>query len=373
MLLWIGFAGLTGAALIAVLYPLLRRGTVALDPLDADLSVYRDQLSEIEAEGRRGHISEAEVAGARAEVGRRLLRRAERSGGESIADDAQAAGGGYTVPLVCAFVSLFSIAVYLAAGSPHLPGRPFNATAAVSAAKTPVVELIARVEQRLREAPEDGRGWDVIAPVYMRLQRYADAAHAYAEANRRLGESLKRLLGFAEARLLAQDGLVGEDVRRAAERILELEPGRREARVWLALAKEQDGDLRGAISDYEALRSEAPEDAPWRGVIDKHLSRLKDRLAGKAPVLESQAGQVGKMSGPEREAFIAKMVGGLARRLKSDGKDLAGWLKLIRAYSVLGRKDDAVAALGEARRNFQGDGRALDDIERLAKSLGLGS
>src|SRR5690606_8684079 len=108
-----------------------------------------------------------------------------------------------------------------------------------------VGELIARVEERLRAHPEDGQGWDVIAPVYLRLQRYADAAHAFAEANRLQGESVRRLLGFAEATMLANNGIVTEPVRRATLRVLELDPDRIDVKVWLALAKEQDGDLPG--------------------------------------------------------------------------------------------------------------------------------
>jgi cytochrome c-type biogenesis protein CcmH len=67
------------------------------------------------------------------------------------------------------------------------------------------------------------------------------------------------------------------------------------------------------------------------------------------------------------------MVDGLAQRLKSNGKDLPGWLRLVRAYAVLGRHDDARTALADARRNFEGDKSALSDLSQLATTLGLGS
>ena len=47
------------------------------------------------------------------------------------------------------------------------------------------------------------------------------------------------------------------------------------------------------------------------------------------------------MSPAERQAMIETMVGRLAAKLEQDGSDLPGWLKLVRAYSVLDRKDDA--------------------------------
>jgi cytochrome c-type biogenesis protein CcmH len=212
----------------------------------------------------------------------------------------------------------------------------------------------------------------------LRLERYADAAFAYSEANRILGVSVKRLLGFAEARLLQENGVAGEDVRRAAERILELEPSRREARIWLALAKEQDGDLAGAVADYRALLLGASEDAPWREPIAARIALLEKRIAGTAPPGEGDAarvpnGDASQMSPSEQTKFISSMVERLAQRLKGDGKDLAGWLKLVRAYKVLGRDADAITALGDARRNFEGDAGPLAEINELAKSLGLGS
>ena len=71
--------------------------------------------------------------------------------------------------------------------------------------------------------------------------------------------------------------------------------------------------------------------------------------------------------------MIAQMVDGLAERLRRDGNDLAGWLRLVNAYAVLDRKDDARAALAQARRHFPADEKALGELAALAKSLGLGS
>ena len=79
------------------------------------------------------------------------------------------------------------------------------------------------------------------------------------------------------------------------------------------------------------------------------------------------------MSPEERQAFIGRMVDGLAARLKADGTDAAGWLKLIRAYDVLGRRDDAIKALNDARTGLKNDKGGLASVEDLARQLGLGS
>ncbi|WP_296205071.1 c-type cytochrome biogenesis protein CcmI, partial [uncultured Hyphomicrobium sp.] len=245
MLLWLCFAFLTAAVVAMLLRPLRAGGNGAVAPAEADLAVYRDQLRELEAERERGLIGDSDVEGARAEVARRLIKRANAGpdAGPAAPSDPARARTIYTAVAIA--LPVLAIGLYVFTGSPQLPARPFaerqskDIPDANQAAG--IVELIQRVEARLREDPQDGKGWNAIAPVYLRLGRFADAAHAFAEANRLEGETVRRLTGFAEATLMAENGIVTEPVRRATLRILELEPSRIEVRVWLALAKEQDG------------------------------------------------------------------------------------------------------------------------------------
>jgi cytochrome c-type biogenesis protein CcmH len=217
-----------------------------------------------------------------------------------------------------------------------------------------------------------------VAPVYLKLGRFKDAADAYARAAQLNGESVKLLAGLAEASMLANDGVVSDEARRAYDRILTLEPDRIEARFWLAVAKEQDGKLNEALADYRALLSAAPATAPWRAAVAERLEELTQRLAagGKPASSGPSAAEMAAaqaLSPEERNRMIAGMVEGLAQRLKQNGNDLAGWRRLLNAYVVLDRKSDAREALAEARRNFAGDERALGELSTLAVSLGLGS
>jgi cytochrome c-type biogenesis protein CcmH len=395
MLLWVGFAVLTAAVIGAVVAPLLRVRTSEASSAEADLAVYRDQLAEIEADRTRGLLGAAEAEAARAEVARRLIARAgEPNATPSIDPSVGCKPAAKTVWALVAIVPAASIGLYLAVGSPWLPARPHAERVSAPAAQASVGELVAQVEARLREQPEDGQGWDVIAPVYLRVQRYADAADAFAHAMRILGETPRRLAGFAEATVLAADGIVNEDARRAYEKVLAAEPDRHEARFWLAVAKEQDGDLRAAIASYSELLERAPSDAAWRAAISERMDALKRQVAGGDAVGKSEMPAVeggessastprlpvpgaeadpAQMGTEARVAFVTQMVDGLAARLKSNGKDLGGWLRLARAYSVLGRKEEAAAALKEARQNFATDAASLAEIEAVAKKLGLGS
>jgi cytochrome c-type biogenesis protein CcmH len=364
MALWALFAVVTAAVVLAVVRPLLRRGAPAhsAGTTEApDVAFYRAQIAEIASEREQGLIDTAEAEAARAEVGRRLLAVAEGGGRK-----AQTAGGSLSPWALFIAMPVLAIGLYAALGSPGLPGRPHVVEAQVSGKNAPIEALIAKVEDRLREHPEDGMGWDVIAPVYLSVGRYADAADAFSQAMRLLGESPKRLMGFAKASVLAGNGIVSESARKAFDKLATLDPKAPEPRYWLALAKEQDGRTAEAAAEYKSLLDGAPGDAPWRPLVEE---RLKALAKGEEPQMQATL----EALSPEQRTMIAGMVDGLAKRLAADGHDLAGWRRLIRSYHVLGREADAKSALDKARTTFADDKKALGELGALASSLGLGS
>lgn len=394
MLLWILFAVITAAVVLAVTRPLTRPRSVALDAAAADLAVYRDQLTEIDADRERGLLDGGEAEAARAEVARRLIQRAGDSKSEQAGSDSSSARMRAFGIGAAAFIALGSVALYLANGYPSLPDQPHVTRVAKGPGKASLNDLVAQVEVRLRDKPDDGAGWDAIAPVYLLQRRYAEATDAYARAIRLLGETPKRLQGMAETSVMAANGIVDDAARKAFEKLLAMDPSRLEARYWLAVAKEQDGKLAEAAEAYRALLTAAPADASWRPEIEARLKDVLARAGGTAPAASASAppgapapapaasssapppvdpAAVEAMTPAERQAFIARMVTGLAERLKTDGKDLEGWQRLVRAYKVMGNNDAAVSALADARRNFVDDPKALGQLDSLARSLGIGS
>lgn len=385
MLLWIGFAVLTVIVLGALMKPLLGGELAAADSAEADRAVYRDQLSEIENDRARGLIGGAEAEAARVEIARRLLAK----GTGATATTAAPQTLSRNIAMALAVIPVASIALYVMLGSPHLPDRPLDDRIAMSPGEATVNDLVAKVEARLRQHPEDGQGWDVIAPVYARQQRFADAADAYAQAMRLLGETPKRLAGFAEMSILASDGVVNDAARRALQIVRDADPKRMDVRFWLAVAEEQDGDVAGAAKAYRELTASLPADAPLRGAVESRLIAIAGKLAdgkssgastsagtdesGMPKLSQDQIAAVQKMGPEDRAKFIGQMVDGLAQRLKENGNDLGGWARLVRAYKSMGRTADATTALADARRKFAGDETSLAVLDALAASLGLGS
>ena len=386
MLFWILVGVLVAGVTLAITRPLTRSAGPPVKAADADIAVYKDQLKEVVADAARGSLAAREAEAASAEIARRLLRSTETNAKSP--DGGPGGRGRFAKPIyVVTSIALpvASLALYLAYGAPGLPGQPLSERIATASDTMKPNDLVAKVEARLRDHPDDGTGWDVIAPVYYAMGRYADAAAAYTNALRLVGESPRRLQGFANARIRAEDGVIPQDAKKALERILVIAPDSKEPRIWLALAKEQDGHLTDAAADYRKLIAEAPADAPWRKVLEERLAGLTPgagkgaadsngkQADGATPSSTPDAAAVSAMSPEERQAFIGRMVDGLAARLKANGTDAAGWLKLIRAYDVLGRRDDAIKALNDARTGLKNDKGGLASVEDLARQLGLGS
>lgn len=389
MLLWVILAAMTAASVAAVLHPLRRLDAEAASADAPLVAVYRDQLAEVDAEFERGLISADEAVAARLEIQRRLLK---QTGGSKA--DAAAGGGPATTRwaklVLVTLVPVSSIALYVALGSPGAPDQPLSVRRAAAPEKAQIEILIARVEEELRSNPRDGRGWEVLAPVYARLGREQDALDAWRHAIRLMGETPPRLRGLVEAALAAGQGTVDAEARGALEKLTAADPADPIPRFWLAIAKQQNGQREEAARDLAALLATAPADAPWRTAVEEQLTALKqtqpspqsgpDRAAQSAdgvgpratpgPSAEQMAAAA-QMPPEDRARMIAGMVEGLAARLERDGGDAEDWLRLINAYNVLGRKADAALAMARARDALAGNGPALERLASLSRQLGL--
>ncbi len=394
MLVWVIFAAMTASVLYVLLRPLAGGGASEGTRAAFDATVYRDQLKEVESDRERGLIGSVDAEAARIEIARRLLAADAEEKKEGDRGGAKRPANRVAVGLAL-ILPLLALGCYLVYGSPRLPDQPLVARLQEPANDQNLDVLVARVEARLRAHPEEGEGWDVIAPVYMGWRRYTDAAEAFRHSIRLLGESPKRLSGYGHALVLANNGVVTEDARKALERATALDPDLVEPRLLLAIAMEQDGQFAAAAEAWRALLAGAPADASWRKLVEERLAQDEARLAGKPVPGTSVAGSPGgsvptpsgagggpapediaaaqKMSPAERQAMIETMVQRLADRLARNSDDLAGWLKLVRAYSVLDRKDEAAKALEQARTAFSGNDQALQQLDALAAELGLKS
>jgi cytochrome c-type biogenesis protein CcmH len=388
MMLWLILALMTAGALGAVVWPLVRaRGMTAAG---SDLVVYRDQLEEIERDRTDARIGADEAEAARVEVSRRLLAAANAEAAMP-ADAGRGARRRFaTVAAAVIMIPLLAVAMYGVLGSPELPWQPLAARTQggqENLDSNPIAQLLARVEAHLEENPNDGRGWEVVAPVYMKLERYEDAAKARLKAVTLLGATAVREVDLGEALTAAANGVVSEEAKAAFDRAVALDADNFKAQFYLGLAAEQDGNAAEAARIWRGLIAKAPSDAPWLAVVRNSLARV-DTSAAAAPAAAASAAvapaaeppgprpddiaAAGEMTEQQRSQMVRGMVDRLATRLHENGADLDGWLRLLRAYKVLGEHDKAKAAAKEARAALTSEPDKLRRLDAAIKDLDIG-
>ena len=371
MILWVIFASMTAAAIFAVVWPLGRPSRASAG--GSDLAVYKDQLKEIDSDRACGLIGEAEAEAARLEISRRLLAAADAPSGASVAAAGSSKAERRRVAAVVALavLTLGPLGFYIALGSPNIPGEPAFARVTTPKGHESIASLVSQVEAHLATNPNDGAGWEVLAPVYTRLGRFDDAVQARKKALLLSGATATREADLGEAETAAANGVVTAEAKAAFERAVASDPKEAKARYFLGLAAEQDGRNDEAASIWRSMVAEAPTGAPWVAFVRQALARVSGGPVATVEPSTADISAVANMSDDARLDTIRGMVARLADRLHDNGGDVEGWLRLVRAYVVLGDRTKAKDAAAEAKRTL---GERPDDIRRiddLVKGLGL--
>ncbi|MCB1475497.1 MAG: c-type cytochrome biogenesis protein CcmI [Rhodobiaceae bacterium] len=367
MIFFIAAAILTGAVILFMLR------AVSAKPGDETgqspaMDVYKAQMGELDRDAAAGLIPPADAEAARIELSRRLLAESRKDGSAAASRSSRVPRPGIIIPIIV--LPFAAIGLYAWLGTPGMPDMPLGERMSSALQNQDVEILMAQVEKHLAENPNDLRGWTVIAPVYLRRERYNDAVLAFSNVNR-LGEpSAASETGLGEALVGAQEGVISDEARAAFQRALKLEPGFIRARFFLAIAADQDGDREEAVRRWKDLLASSEEpDGGWRRIARQRLAALQPETQVGPGGAEIDAAS--QMAPEDRQAMIRSMVAGLAERLKENPDDQDGWIRLIRSYTVLGDREAAARALGDARAAFAGDPETLGKIVAAADALGV--
>jgi cytochrome c-type biogenesis protein CcmH len=371
MMLGVVLALMAAIAVFAVLWPLSRRGRD--EAAASDVAIYRDQLAEIERDRKAAMIAPAEADAARVEVSRRLLAAADAHGETASATPVTGDIRRRRAAAVAALVLIPILAgvLYLHFGSPDLPGQPLASRLAEPQDHS-LASLVARVEAHLAQNPDDGRGWEVIAPVYLRLNRIEDAVRADRNVLRLLGPSAARHAELAEVLVLQASGVVTAEAKSEFDEAIRLDSNDARAQFYLGLAAEQDGRGSDAAEIWRTLIARAPADAPWVDSVREALARVEPQSSSSSPgPSKEEMLAAGEMPQADREQMVRGMVERLAARLAENGSDVDGWVRLMRAYVVLGERDKARNAAEDARRAFKDMPDLRRRIDDTAKAIGI--
>src|SRR5262249_9985295 len=270
-----------------------------------------------------------------------------------------------------AILTLGPLAFYIALGSPNIPGEPAFARVTTPKGHESIASLVSQVEAHLAASPNDGAGWEVLAPVYTRLGRFDDAVQARKKALQLNGATATREADLGEAERGAAGGMGTAEAKAAFERALASNSKDAKARYFLGLAAEQDGRNDKAAAIWRSMLAEAPAGAPWAGFVRQALARVSGTPVATVEPSSTDISAAADMSADARRDMIRGMVARLADRLHANGPHVQGCLRLVPPSVVLGDRTKAKEAAAEAKRAL---GERPDDVRRiddLVKGFGL--
>lgn len=248
-----------------------------------------------------------------------------------------------------------------------------------------VAQMVAQLEARMEQTPDDPEGWRMLGWTRFQMGQFPAAVAAYSRAEALAPDNGDTQAALGEAMVMAAEGTVSPEAQTRFRRALQLLPGDPRARYYLAAARDQAGDTKGAIADWVAIVNESPPDAPLtielRNLVTQRAREagvdisgtMPDRAAAPAAPAPSasQVAEAQAMAPEDRQAMIRGMVDGLDARLAESPQDVAGWQRLIRARMVLGEPERAAAALKRAEAALADNPEGLAAVRAEATSAGL--
>jgi cytochrome c-type biogenesis protein CcmH len=252
LLFWSLAALMTGAALLAVLRPLLDSrddSGASPDTGSRQLAACRARLLEIEQDVSNGILSAPDAELVRREIEREIVR---------VLETPPQHGGGYrprqrfVAAAVALLLPVSAVMIYLQLGAPVLIRGPLTAGerhAMEFEQVQAVEEMIGQLAARLERQPDDENGWWLLARSYMAVENYAAAAGALERLLELAGDEPDVLVSLADALAMAGGGRLTGRPAGLVHQALALNANHRVG-LWLAgLAASESGD-RGAAVEY---------------------------------------------------------------------------------------------------------------------------
>jgi cytochrome c-type biogenesis protein CcmH len=301
---WTVGAVIAAAALLLLLRPLLFSGSgQTLSRRDVNVSIYRDQLRELEGDLGAGKLAQADYDRARGELEARLLEDV------AVPDASPARRGarGAAIALV-AGVPVLAVIVYAAIGSPAALSPQSDPHAAVSAEQ--IEAMVERLAAKMRENPEDPDGWKLLGRSYSVLGRFADAADAYAKAAVRAPRDAQLLADFADALAMARGQSLEGEPEKLVHRALEIDPNNMKALALAGTIEFNRRQFAAAAGYWKRMLPQVEPGTEDARIIQNNINEALQMAGSPVPAEKALQGTVSlsakvkDKAGPDDTVFI---------------------------------------------------------------------
>jgi cytochrome c-type biogenesis protein CcmH len=291
-------AALLAAVALAFVLPALlgrRRATGAATPHAVNVAIHRDQLKELDADLAAGTLSPEQRDEARREIEQRLLDDVRTGDGTR----ATPAAGRRTAIAVAAAVPVAAILLYLAVGNPAAlaPGAATRDDHAIT--REQIEGMVERLAERIKENPDDVKGWAMLGRSYAVLDRYADAVAAYANAVKRSEPDAQLLADYADALAMAQGRHLQGEPERLIAQALKVDPHNVKALMLAGAVAFEKKDFKGAIAHWRKILEVVPPDSDMADSIRDSIADAQALAGAKPPAktATAPAASRGKVTG----------------------------------------------------------------------------
>ena len=292
ILFWVICAVMILIALVFVLPPALQRSEQSNRETDderkkANIAVYRDQLSELEADVKNGIVSEEQYAQDREEIERRLLEDVATTNTKKTVVPAVSARG--TAYLLGIALPLVAIIFYLNIGNPKAAGGEAPVAAPQAGPGAPGARTQEQIEanveklaERLKSNPSDVQGWTMLARSYSSMERFGEAAGAYAKVTELKPNDADLWTEYAFATAMAQGRSLEGKPMELIQQALKVEPENAKALQLAGSAAFQARDYNKAIDYWNRVLKQVPADSEAGRELAAQINEAKTLAAGSS-------------------------------------------------------------------------------------------
>ncbi|MCU0805664.1 MAG: c-type cytochrome biogenesis protein CcmI [Burkholderiales bacterium] len=305
---------MTAVALALIVRPLLFgvRARSGVARAASNLDVLKDQVAELESDLRAGTISEVQYREARAELERRVLEEARAEPGEKSAPTPR---GVATALALIVLLPLVAGLMYWQFGTPSALSPEAQQLAAQGGDAhqfTPeeIEKMIARAEDKLKQNPDDAQGWAVLARTYYSMQRFPEAARAFAELARLVPNDADVLADYADTLAMAQGRTLTGKPMELVQRALKADPNHWKALALAGSDAMNRKDYKTALAYWERLAVVVPAGSEMAQAVASNIAEARDLGGIKAPTATAAKPALTAPSAPAAPVAGAAAVGG---------------------------------------------------------------
>ena len=241
---------------------------------EANLAIFRDQLSELETEKTEGMLAEADFEQARRELQRRLLEEVEPDASIVSTTPASHAPSRKTAIAILLLLPVLALLGYGLLGRPQALD-PMQTAARPKMSPEQINAMVAKLAERMQANPDDMQGWLMLARSYKTMGRYEEAAEAYGKAEKVINDDPELLASYAETAAMATGkGLKGKPAQLIA-RALKLDPQNPHALFLAGAAAMEAGDRKQGIAYWEALLPQVEPGSEIDQMLRSGIDKMK--------------------------------------------------------------------------------------------------